>query len=155
VDVLEAAWRKLDGVNLLHVGPRGDAPLPIAAGFTHVDPVPQRVLSEYYAQAHLFVMASRQEGLSLVQAQALACGLPLVCTDCTGGEDLQAMLDDPGWVHVVPSDSADALADGIRAMLPKAVKLQGERNLLRAGRDRLSWAAYGRRYAAELARVVS
>ncbi|HUS14292.1 MAG TPA: glycosyltransferase family 4 protein [Chloroflexia bacterium] len=155
VDVLEAAWRKLVGVNLLHVGPVADAPLPTAPGFTHVDAVPQRSLRDYYAQAHLFVMASREEGLALVQAQALACGLPLVCTDYTGGHDLQSVLDDPGWVHVVPSDDADALADGIRAMLPKALKLQGERNLLRAGRDKLSWAAYGRRYAAELARVVS
>ena len=154
VDLLETAWRQLEGVNLLHVGGVGDAPLPSAPGFTHVDAVPQRVLRDYYAQGHLFVMASRQEGLSLVQAQALACGLPLVCTDCTGGEDLQAMLDDPEWVKVVPSDNADELAAGIRAMLHRALELQGERNLLRAGRDRLSWAAYGRRYADELARAV-
>lgn len=154
VDVLEAAWRKLAGVNLLHVGPVADAPLPTAPGFTHVDSVPQRVLRDYYAQAHLFVMASREEGLALVQAQALASGLPLVCTDYTGGEDLRAVLDDPGWINVVGSDNADALADGIRAMLPRALSLQGERNLLQAGRDKLSWAAYGRRYGAELSRVV-
>jgi starch synthase len=154
VDVLEAAWRQLDGVKLLHVGPVGDAPLPTAPGFSHVDSVPQRVLCDYYGQAHLFVMASRQEGLALVQAQALACGLPLVCTDCTGGEDLQGLLDDPAWVTIVPTGSADALANGIRTLLPRALALRGERNLLRAGRDKLSWAAYGRRYAAELARVV-
>jgi alpha-maltose-1-phosphate synthase len=83
VDVLERAWRLLPGVRLRHVGAVGDAPLPVSAEFEHTDPVPQLRLREYYSQAHVFVQASRQDGLSLVQAQALACGLPLVCTDRT------------------------------------------------------------------------
>lgn len=150
VDLLEAAWRRLEGIDLLHVGPAGDAPFPNAPGFTHVDSVPQWQLREYYAQAHLFVQASRQEGLSLVQAQALASGLPLVCTDRTGGEDLQPLLENPAWVKVVPSDDADALAAGIREMLPVALSLKGERNLLGEGREKLTWVAYGKRYAEEL-----
>lgn len=154
VDVLLAAWRKLAGVQLLHVGAVGDAPLPDAPGFAHVDPVPQWRLSEYYALAHVFVQPSRQEGLSLVQAQALASGLPLVCTDRTGGEDLQSLLADPAWVRVVPSDDADALANGIAGMLPKALSLQGKRDLLGGGRGRLTWAAYAGRYAEELERCV-
>jgi len=36
----------------------------------------------------VFVMASIEEGLAMVQVQALACGLPLICTTNTGGEDL-------------------------------------------------------------------
>lgn len=155
VDVLERAWRQLPGVHLRHVGAIGDAPLPMSPEFDHVDPVPQWRLREHYAQAHVFVQASRQEGLSLVQAQALACGLPLVCTDRTGGEDLRALLDDPGWVSAVPTDDADALAEGIRAMLPRALSLQGTRNLMGSARDKFAWAAYGGRYAEELIRVVA
>jgi starch synthase len=152
VDVLVAAWRQLDGVRLLHVGAVVDAPLPDAPGFTHVDAVPQSRLRDYYAQAHVFVMPSREEGLALVQAQALACGLPLVCTDRTGGEDLQRMLDDPAWVSVVPCDDARALAAAIRAMLPKALDSNRDR-VLGPARQQLGWAAYGARYAQELARV--
>jgi len=154
VDLLLTAWRKLDGVRLLHVGAVGDAPLPADPLFTHVDPVPQDNLPAYYAQAHVFVLASRQEGLSLVQAQALACGLPVVCTDRTGGADLRERLDIPDWVTVVPSDDADALAGGIRAMLTTAMNLTGPRSLLGPKRDQLSWSAYGARYARELERVV-
>jgi glycosyltransferase involved in cell wall biosynthesis len=152
VDVLVAAWRQLEGVRLLHVGALVDAPLPDGPGFTHVDAVPQSRLRDYYAQAHVFVMASREEGLALVQAQALACGLPLVCTDRTGGADLQRMLDDPAWVSVVPSDDADALAAAIGAMLPKALNSDRER-VLGVARQQLGWPAYGARYAQELARV--
>jgi glycosyltransferase involved in cell wall biosynthesis len=154
VDLLEAAWRRLDGVNLLHVGAVGDAPLPDAPGFTHVDPVPQWRLREYYAQAHLFMLASRQDGFGMVLSQALASGLPLVCTDRTGGEDLQRLLENPSWVKAVPSDDADALAAGIREMLPRALSLRGERNLLGEGRGQLTWTAYGERYAQELERAV-
>jgi glycosyltransferase involved in cell wall biosynthesis len=152
VDVLVAAWRQLEGVRLLHVGAVVDAPLPDGPGFTHVEAVPQSRLRDYYAQAHLFVMASREEGLALVQAQALACGLPLVCTDRTGGEDLQRMLDDLAWVSVVPSDDAGALAAAIRAMLPRALDSNRD-GVLGPARQRLGWAAYGARYAQELARV--
>lgn len=154
VDLLVAAWRKLGDVKLMHVGGLGDAPLPVSERFVHVDPVPQWRLTEIYGQAHLFVLASREEGLALVQPQALASGLPLVCSDRTGGEDLRDIIPEPTWIKVVPHDDVDALANGIRELLPKAMALQGVRNLLGSVRSDLAWEAYGRRYAHELERLV-
>ena len=61
---------------------------PNSERFVHYDFVPQWRLGEFYAQAHVFAIASKEEGLALVQLQALASGLPLVCTDRTGGGDL-------------------------------------------------------------------
>lgn len=156
VDVLVSAWERLPGVNLLHVGPRGDGPpFPREAWFRHVDPVPQWELKTWYARADVFVQPSRQEGLSLVQAQALACGLPLVCTDRTGGEDLRDMIRDRERVTVVPHDDPAALAAGIRKGLAKAALLNGIRDGLGAARESLSWSAYGRRYGEFLEARVS
>lgn len=146
VDILADAWRHLQGVRLLHVGPNGDAPMPAADWFTHVDPVDQKSLVRYYAQAHLFVLASREEGLSLVIPQALSCGLPVVCTDRTGGEDLQEFLVAPSLMAVVPSGDAAAFAAAVKSLMPKAMALSGLRDLIGAKRPELSWAAYGRRY---------
>jgi glycosyltransferase involved in cell wall biosynthesis len=154
VDVLVEAWRQLGHVRLLHVGAVVDAPLPSDDNFTHVDAVPQSRLRDYYAKAHVFAMASREEGLALVQAQALASGLPLVCTDRTGGEDLQQLLGDQTVVKVVATDDAEALASGIRAMLVRNRDLKGERRLPESDREHLGWAAYGARYAQELTRTV-
>ena len=145
-DVLVAAWRKLPGTRLLHVGPVADAPLPQDPLFEHVDAVPQPELPRFYAQGHVFALASREEGLAVVQAQALACGVPLVCTSMTGGADLQPWTAVPNAVRVVAPDDADALASALAAALSDQPAPGTLRDLLGEQRQQLSWPASARRY---------
>jgi glycosyltransferase involved in cell wall biosynthesis len=147
--VEEQPWR------LIHVGACGDAPLPKLTNFESLGFLPQLKLPGVYAEADAFVHPSRQEGLSLVQAQALSCGLPVVCTDRTGGEDLAGFLEDPSWVTVVKPNDVAALRDGIRLALAKAGTQKGVRDILESKRDRVSWHAYAQRYDAELRRRVA
>ncbi len=49
---------------------------------------PQGLLHRYYSQGSVFVMPSIDEGMAVVQLQAMCCGLPLVCTTNTGGSDI-------------------------------------------------------------------
>jgi starch synthase len=137
---------------LIHVGSVCDAPLPKLANFESRGFVPQSKLASVYAEADIFVHPSREEGLSVVQAQALACGLPLVCTDRTGGEDLAEFLKDPSWVTVVKPDDVSALRAGIELALVKAGTQSGVRDILGASQARLSWRAYGARYEVKLKR---
>ena len=150
-DVLVDACRRLPQVELIHVGSIDDAPFPREPDFKHYSPVEQHRLSGFYARSHVFALASREEGLALVQAQALASGLPVVCTDRTGGEDLQENLQNPDLVSVVPSDDPTALASALQKALGKARSMKGLRDLLGPGRAALSWRAYGMRYDAALA----
>lgn len=149
-DILWQACCNADAWNILHVGPIGDAPLPHSIRCVHHDPVPQSELTHFYSLAHVSVLASREEGLSLVQAQALASGLPLVCTNRSGGEDLRELLEDPEWITVVPHDDAGALGKGIARALIRAEQQTGKRNILGTTRHLLSWKAYGARYNAEI-----
>lgn len=150
-DTLASAWSRLAGVRLMHVGPVGDAPLPAGFGFVHHDKVDQSALRAHYSMAHVFALASRQEGMATVQPQALACGLRLVCTTRTGGEDLREFVTDPTVIRVVPPDDPQSLAAALRESLAEAVGETGGRDRLgETGRANLSWAAYGRRYAAAL-----
>ncbi len=57
-------------------------------GFRHLGVIPRVDLYRYYSQASVFVMASVNDGFGLVQAQAMACGLPVIATTNTGAEDL-------------------------------------------------------------------
>jgi glycosyltransferase involved in cell wall biosynthesis len=56
--------------------------------FTWIGHVPQRELHKYYSQGSVFVLASLEEGLAMVLPQAMACGLPVICTENTGGSDI-------------------------------------------------------------------
>ena len=149
VDILMQAWQALDGVELIHVGTIGDAPLPNLPGFTHYDPVDQVKLYQYYKMAHLFVMASREEGMALVQAQALSCGLPLICTDCSGGEDLRDFIDNPNMIEIIPPDNVQALVRAIEKMIPVALFQTSQRELMN-DKYSLSWKRAAIRYAEHL-----
>jgi starch synthase len=151
-DVLWQACQSSGSWHLLHVGPIGDAPVPSSSKFRHVDAVPQWRLHEYFAQAHVFALASREEGLSLVQVQALACGLPVVCTDRTGGEDLREQLLDKRFIEVVPHDDSVRLEEGISRALRLTDELGCDRDIMGAARENISWQAYGIRYSAALER---
>jgi glycosyltransferase involved in cell wall biosynthesis len=50
--------------------------------------IPRTKLFSYYSQGSVFVIASVQEGLALVQAQAMACGLPVIATTNTGAANV-------------------------------------------------------------------
>jgi len=53
----------------------------------HVQRPSDRKLRELYAQAGVFLSASRHEGFGLPMLEAQACGLPVVCTDAGGNRE--------------------------------------------------------------------
>jgi starch synthase len=151
-DVLLRAWRRLPGVRLIHVGSVSDLPLPNDSSFEHHDHVPPSQLSGFYGQSHVFALPSREEGMAVVQAQALASGLRLVCSDRAGGEDLREFTDSPQRISVVEADDVDQLAEALKVALAEAITEQGLRDGLGNSRARLGWPAYGKRYELELER---
>ncbi|HEX5284573.1 MAG TPA: glycosyltransferase, partial [Bryocella sp.] len=48
--------------------------------------LPQAELARLMSHSHVLVLPSIEEGLALVQAQAMACGCPVLCSTNTGGE---------------------------------------------------------------------
>jgi glycosyltransferase involved in cell wall biosynthesis len=76
------------------------------------DPNPFR----YMKRAGVFVLSSRYEGLPNVLIQALACGCPVVSTDCPSGPS--EILDGGRYGVLVPVDDVEAMAGAIvRALL--------------------------------------
>ena len=59
-----------------------------AGHYNYVGKVPQAELYKHYSQGSVFVMPSIEEGLALVQPQAMTCGLPIIATTNTGAEDI-------------------------------------------------------------------
>jgi glycosyltransferase involved in cell wall biosynthesis len=50
--------------------------------------LPQSELVAHMSRSHVLVLPSVEEGLALVQGQAMACGCPILATTATGAEDI-------------------------------------------------------------------
>lgn len=115
---------------------------------------PQSELYKFYSQASVFVLMSIQEGMAMVQPQAMACGLPIICTTNTGGADLLGSEEEAGYV--LPIRDVEGLKD-------RLLRLYENRELCREmGRTAkariasgLTWADYGSRYAENIRQVTA
>ena len=124
--------------------PEAQALLKRHAGrFRHFGVIPRAELYRYYSQGSVFVIASIEEGLALVQAQAMACGLPVIATTNTGAEDL---FSDGVEGFVVPIRDADAIAERIARLLsrPDDREMMAQAALKRVAAIG-GWDTYGQR----------
>ena len=87
----------------------------------------------YMARAALFVLSSRWEGLPGVLIQAMACGCPVVSTDCPSGP--REVLQGGALGPLVPVGDAVGLS---RAMLDTLDDPPASRSTLRAQAQRFS-----------------
>ena len=67
-----------------------------------------------YSQGSVLVLPSIEEGLALVQAQAMACGLPVIATTNTGAENL---FSDSVEGFIVPIRNPVAIRDKVEWMI--------------------------------------
>jgi glycosyltransferase involved in cell wall biosynthesis len=80
--------------------------------------------------ADVFVFPSFREGLSVALMEAMACGLPVVCSDIRGNRDL--IEDGKGGFLVEPKDVA-GFAQSIKSLSENSAlcKRMGQHNVVR------------------------
>jgi alpha-maltose-1-phosphate synthase len=106
--------------------------------------IPQSDLAALMSRSHVLALPSIEEGLALVQAQAMACGCPVVCSTNTGGEDL---FTDGIEGFIVPIRDPDALAGRLQRLADDASLQRSMRvAALRRVRSIGGWKEYGDRW---------
>src|SRR5829696_10245901 len=93
--------------------------------YVHIPNVPHKELVNYYNEASVFVFPSLDEGMALVQLEALACGVPVICTPNSGGD---SVVEEGREGFVVPIRNSTLLASRLRSLLedPNLVKQMAE-----------------------------
>jgi glycosyltransferase involved in cell wall biosynthesis len=106
--------------------------------------VPQQQLVQLMSSSHVMVLPSIEEGLALVQGQALACGCPVIASTQTGGEDL---FTDQVEGFIVPLRDPVAIALRLQ-QLADDPSLQQRMSEAALARVRLigGWTEYGDRW---------
>lgn len=104
--------------------------------------VPQDQLKAIMSRAHVLALPSIEEGLALVQAQAMACGCPVVASRNTGAEDL---FSDGFEGTIVPPGNLDALCAALQELaddpdLRNRMAIAAQARVARSG----GWNEYGR-----------
>lgn len=149
-DILAKAIGEVPGACLRHIGTIVDLPFPKGERFEHHQHVAQWDLAEFYASADVFVLASHQEGLAIVLCQALASGLPVICTDRTGGADLAHTPALKARITIVPHGDYRALTAAIESVRAHLLSEGPLAPLSDPDRATLSWRAFAEKYEQQM-----
>jgi glycosyltransferase involved in cell wall biosynthesis len=113
----------------------------IGENVVFVGHLPQLKLKEEMSRANVMVLPSIEEGLAMVQAQALACGCPVIGTTNTGASDL---FGDGVEGFIVPPRDPEALV-GRLAELAESPLRRAEMGAAAIERVKMlgGWDSYG------------
>ncbi|GJD16075.1 Glycosyltransferase [Rivularia sp. IAM M-261] len=119
--------------------------------------IPEPKLAEYYHQSSVFVLPSIEDGFAYVILQAIACGVPLICTTNSGGEDvlrinnaspvkLENNIDEYPAGYIIPPANSEVIASLLTKLAnnPKLLA-QKQQNALAFKSEDLSWEQYALR----------
>ena len=161
VEYLLKAFTELNLPNseLVHLGSLPDETLQIrkkynSSNIKYLGHKNQSDLYKYYSQGSVFVHASIEEGLSMVLPQAMACGLPIICSENTGGADLISDQGKEGFVFKVRD------VEALKAYIlfcyenPDALKKMSKYALERV-QTGFSWDDYGNRYMENINKLMA
>lgn len=111
--------------------------------FKWIGHIPQRNLYQHYSKGSVFVMASIEEGLGMVQLQAMACGLPVIATVNTGAEDILRNGVDG---FIIPIRNREILQEKLGYLYahPEVQRAMGAAAETRV-KDAFTWDDYGKK----------
>lgn len=121
--------------------------------YNYIGHIPQRELHKYYSQGSVFVIMSIEEGLALVQPQAMACGLPIIATTNTGAEDI---VRDGKDGFIIPIRDVEALKNKLTYLYehPEICRQMGQSAKEHVSKG-FTWDDYGEKIVREYERVLS
>lgn len=107
--------------------------------------IPNEKLSDLYSSAHVFVLPSLEEGLAMVQGEALACGCPIIASTNTGAEDL---ITHGKEGFIIPIRSEAAILESFQKLIDQPdLRQKMSEAALNCVKQIGGWDSYGNNFA--------
>lgn len=112
----------------------------------------QRKLFRIYSQCSIFCIPSIHDGLALVIPQALSCGLPVICTENSGGKEY---IKDNFNGFIIKSKSSYSIKQKILKFYNNRKLLHRMKSNTLAMTKNIDWQTYGKRTINNLNKILS
>lgn len=124
-----------------------------ASGATFLGTMTRPEIRGWMSRSHLMVLPSVEEGLAMVQAEALACGCPVAFTRATGGSDI---ITDGLEGVTIPEASMEAVLTTLTSLSrdPSLLATMRSAAVSRA-KSMQGWGSYGSKVVESLAGLVA
>ena len=119
--------------------------------YKYIGTVPHLELYKYLSKGSVFVLPSLEEGLALIIPQAMACGLPIICTTNTGGADI---VRDGTDGYIVPIRDVEALKEKITYLYKNEDRRNFMSKMVLKRIQEFTWDSYGEKIAQEYIRLL-
>jgi glycosyltransferase involved in cell wall biosynthesis len=120
-------------------------PWSMVPNVRRVSPVPRWELPALYQAADVFVLPSLVEGFPLTALEAMACGIPVIVSEHTFGEDV---VRDGIDGFVTPIRDSEAIADRLRYLYKNPDRRELMAAAARHRAEQFTWNRYGERIVA-------
>lgn len=147
----------LPGAELLLIGSINEEIKPYfqkyRGSFRWLGHIKQKDLHKYYSQGSVFVLNSIDDGFGMVIIQAMACGLPVICTTNTGGPDIIREGQDG---FILPIRDVETLKEKLVYLYehPEIGKAMGISAKVRISQG-FTWDDYGEKMIEEYKRILA
>lgn len=103
--------------------------------------LPQSSLKSIMSRSHAMVLPSVEEGLAMVQAQAMACGCVVIASTNTGASNI---INDNHDGYIVPIRSSDSIANKLQMLADDfELRMKIGKNAINSVSQRGGWNDYG------------
>ncbi|MBM3894429.1 glycosyltransferase family 4 protein [Candidatus Dependentiae bacterium] len=158
IGYLLEAWKRLNlpasTAELTIIGSPFDftGDIMVSPSVNYVGSVRQADLKKWYSEASLLVLPSVQDGWGMVYTEALAAGVPVLCTDRTGAQDV---IESGAHGFIVPHANTDALVEKIGWAYAHQEDLYQMGLAGQSHVKKYSWNAYGKKIVRQYARILA
>lgn len=117
--------------------------------------IKQNELYKFYSQGSIFILPSIQDGFGMVILQAMSCGLPVILSQNTAGNDIIENNKKTRDGFVVPIRDVSSIKQKILFLYNNQKKAIEMGNLAKKKvQNNYSWNNYGERYFKNLKRII-